>query len=133
MAKTKRNPQNDSAEEKTEQEKAENNAFVAAEEEQEDDEQSFEELGLDSRLLRALTKKSVEKPTPIQRVAIPLILVCILYIFSAQFAITYFFCYFGCSVCAFCDAGRQRCGGPSENRLRENVSLFASTTSETVC
>lgn len=85
MAKAKRNPQSDGAEEKTEQEKAENKAFVAGEEEQEDDEQSFEELGLDARLVRALTKKSVEKPTPIQRVAIPLILVCI-----AQFASTYF-------------------------------------------
>lgn len=74
MAKAKRNPQSDGAEEKTEQEKAENKAFVAGEEEQEDDEQSFEELGLDARLVRALTKKSVEKPTPIQRVAIPLIL-----------------------------------------------------------
>uniref|UniRef100_A0A7C9CK08 RNA helicase n=1 Tax=Opuntia streptacantha TaxID=393608 RepID=A0A7C9CK08_OPUST len=39
-----------------------------------DEEQSFEELGLDPRLVRALIKKSIEKPTPIQRVAIPLIL-----------------------------------------------------------
>ncbi|KAL0921883.1 hypothetical protein M5K25_008998 [Dendrobium thyrsiflorum] len=35
---------------------------------------SFEELGLDPRLLRALSKKSITKPTPIQREAIPLIL-----------------------------------------------------------
>uniref|UniRef100_A0A5B7BD55 RNA helicase n=1 Tax=Davidia involucrata TaxID=16924 RepID=A0A5B7BD55_DAVIN len=42
-------------------------------EEQEED-QTFEELGLDPRLIHALTKKSVENPTPIQRVAIPLIL-----------------------------------------------------------
>ncbi|KAF3626914.1 DEAD-box ATP-dependent RNA helicase 16 [Capsicum annuum] len=39
-----------------------------------EDEQSFEELGLDPRLTRALTKKDIDKPTPIQRVAIPLIL-----------------------------------------------------------
>ncbi|XP_047952213.1 DEAD-box ATP-dependent RNA helicase 16-like [Salvia hispanica] len=44
------------------------------EEEQDDDERSFEELGLEARLVRALSKKSIEKPTPIQRVAIPLIL-----------------------------------------------------------
>ncbi|KAJ8765503.1 hypothetical protein K2173_014625 [Erythroxylum novogranatense] len=49
------------------------------EEEANDDEEgdeSFEELGLDPRLIRALTKKkvSIAKPTPIQRVAIPLIL-----------------------------------------------------------
>ncbi|TMX01671.1 hypothetical protein EJD97_023929 [Solanum chilense] len=40
----------------------------------EDEEQTFEELGLDPRLIRALTKKTIDKPTPIQRVAIPLIL-----------------------------------------------------------
>lgn len=41
---------------------------------EEEEEESFEELGLDPRLIRALTKKSIDKPTPIQRVAIPLIL-----------------------------------------------------------
>lgn len=41
--------------------------------------QSFEELGLEQRLLHALLKKSIEKPTPIQRVAIPLILVSFLF------------------------------------------------------
>ncbi|KAK9288475.1 hypothetical protein L1049_016932 [Liquidambar formosana] len=44
------------------------------EEEEEDEEQTFEELGLDPRLVRALIKKGIEKPTPIQRVAIPFIL-----------------------------------------------------------
>ncbi|KAK9749607.1 hypothetical protein RND81_02G138000 [Saponaria officinalis] len=39
-----------------------------------DEEQSFEDLGLDSRLIRALLKKGLQNPTPIQRVAIPLIL-----------------------------------------------------------
>ncbi|KAL3726273.1 hypothetical protein ACJRO7_031200 [Eucalyptus globulus] len=39
-----------------------------------EDERSFEEIGLDPRLVRALSKKGVEKPTPIQQVAIPLIL-----------------------------------------------------------
>jgi ATP-dependent RNA helicase DDX56/DBP9 len=43
--------------------------------EEEEEEQSFEELGLDPRLIRALIKKGIEKPTPIQLVAIPLILV----------------------------------------------------------
>ncbi|XP_057542509.1 DEAD-box ATP-dependent RNA helicase 16 isoform X1 [Amaranthus tricolor] len=35
---------------------------------------TFEELSLDPRLLRALNKKGIVKPTPIQQVAIPLIL-----------------------------------------------------------
>ncbi|KAK3006782.1 hypothetical protein RJ639_017201 [Escallonia herrerae] len=39
-----------------------------------DDKQTFEELGLDPRLIRALAKKGIDKPTPIQRTAIPLIL-----------------------------------------------------------
>ncbi|XP_057949544.1 DEAD-box ATP-dependent RNA helicase 16 [Malania oleifera] len=43
-------------------------------EEEEDEEQSFEQLGLDPRLIRALLKKGIDKPTPIQRAAIPLIL-----------------------------------------------------------
>ncbi|GMN54335.1 hypothetical protein TIFTF001_023469 [Ficus carica] len=43
------------------------------EEEQEED-LTFEELGLDARLTRALLKKGILKPTPIQRVAIPLVL-----------------------------------------------------------
>ncbi|CAH9102043.1 unnamed protein product [Cuscuta epithymum] len=42
--------------------------------EEEEEEQTFEELGLDPRLIRALTKRNIDKPTPIQRVAIPLIL-----------------------------------------------------------
>ncbi|KAH1082503.1 hypothetical protein J1N35_022264 [Gossypium stocksii] len=42
--------------------------------EDEEEEKSFEDLGLDHRLLRALIKKGVGKPFPIQRVAIPLIL-----------------------------------------------------------
>ncbi|KAM7520372.1 hypothetical protein LguiB_019334 [Lonicera macranthoides] len=50
-------------------EKSPNNA-----DEEQEEEQTFEELGLDPRLIRALTKKSIDKPTPIQRVAIPLIL-----------------------------------------------------------
>lgn len=41
---------------------------------EESEDQSFEELGLDARLVRALLKKGIEKPTPIQHVAIPLIL-----------------------------------------------------------
>lgn len=44
-------------------------------EEEEEEELSFEELGLDPRLTRALLKKGIQKPTPIQRVAIPLVLV----------------------------------------------------------
>lgn len=39
------------------------------------DELSFEELGLDPRLVRALIKKGIQKPTPIQQFAIPLVLV----------------------------------------------------------
>ncbi|KAI5653266.1 hypothetical protein M9H77_30453 [Catharanthus roseus] len=41
---------------------------------EDEEEKSFEELGLDPRLIRALNKKSINKPTPIQLVAIPLIL-----------------------------------------------------------
>lgn len=43
-------------------------------EEEEEEEKTFEGLGLDPRLIRALTKKGIEKPTPIQRTAIPFIL-----------------------------------------------------------
>ncbi|KAG9439763.1 hypothetical protein H6P81_019928 [Aristolochia fimbriata] len=43
-------------------------------ENEEEDNPCFEELGLDPRLVRSLTKKDIAKPTPIQRVAIPLIL-----------------------------------------------------------
>ena len=43
---------------------------------------TFEELSLDPRLLRALNQKGIVKPTPIQQVAIPLILVSI---FFSQF------------------------------------------------
>ena len=48
--------------------------------EQEEDEESktFEELGLEPSLIRALIKKGIEKPTPIQEVAIPLILVSLI-------------------------------------------------------
>ncbi|XP_031388510.1 DEAD-box ATP-dependent RNA helicase 16 [Punica granatum] len=42
--------------------------------EEEEEEPSFEEIGLDPRLIRAMSKKNIQKPTPIQRVAIPLIL-----------------------------------------------------------
>ncbi|XP_024018968.1 DEAD-box ATP-dependent RNA helicase 16 isoform X2 [Morus notabilis] len=44
------------------------------EEEEEVEDLTFEELGLDPRLTRALLKKRILKPTPIQRVAIPLVL-----------------------------------------------------------
>ena len=70
--KNKQKPPQDSKpnqeEEKTQQEHRE-------EEAEEEEEKSFEELGLDPRLIRALLKKGVDKPFPIQRVAIPLILV----------------------------------------------------------
>lgn len=57
--------------EETEQKKVE----AKEEKEEEEEEKSFGELGLDPRLVRALSKKRIEKPTPIQTVAIPLILV----------------------------------------------------------
>ncbi|XP_010447021.1 PREDICTED: DEAD-box ATP-dependent RNA helicase 16-like isoform X2 [Camelina sativa] len=41
---------------------------------EEDVDKSFEELGLDSRLIRALSKKGIEKPTLIQQSSIPYIL-----------------------------------------------------------
>ncbi|KAK2656757.1 hypothetical protein Ddye_009809 [Dipteronia dyeriana] len=43
-------------------------------EEETEDEKSFDELGLDLRLVHALNKKGIQKPTPIQLVAVPLIL-----------------------------------------------------------
>lgn len=48
-----------------------------AEEEEADaeEEKSFEELGLDLRLVHALNKKGIQKPTLIQQASIPLILV----------------------------------------------------------
>ncbi|RRT52304.1 hypothetical protein B296_00050550 [Ensete ventricosum] len=42
--------------------------------EEEEEDVDFEELGLDPRLTRALSKKGIAKATPIQREAIPLIL-----------------------------------------------------------
>ena len=48
-------------------------------ESEDEDDQTFENLGLDGRLIRALNKKKILKPTPIQRVAIPLILVYFLF------------------------------------------------------
>ncbi|KAI4383449.1 hypothetical protein MLD38_009284 [Melastoma candidum] len=53
---------------------AEDKVVVGGGAEEDDGDQSFDELGLDSRLIRALLKKGVDKPTPIQQVAIPLIL-----------------------------------------------------------
>ncbi|XP_031486808.1 DEAD-box ATP-dependent RNA helicase 16-like isoform X1 [Nymphaea colorata] len=48
---------------------------VDEEEEEDDDEiRSFEEMGLDPRLIRALSKKGITQPTPIQSAAIPRIL-----------------------------------------------------------
>lgn len=64
--KSKRDHQNPEAEETKQPQKKQ------CEDEQE---KSFEELGLDPRLLRALLKKGIEKPFPIQAVAIPLVLV----------------------------------------------------------
>ena len=69
MAKRKENPSKEIKQGEEEKEKEEE-AEAEAEEEK-----SFEELGLDPRLTRALMKKGILKPTPIQRVAIPLILV----------------------------------------------------------
>ncbi|XP_042030269.1 DEAD-box ATP-dependent RNA helicase 16-like [Salvia splendens] len=84
MAKRKRQPQSDRKEQEKSEDKLEiekieqeDTAVVTCEvveEEQDDDERSFEDLGLEARLVRALSKKSIEKPTPIQRFAIPLIL-----------------------------------------------------------
>ncbi|TKV91583.1 hypothetical protein SEVIR_9G106200v4 [Setaria viridis] len=48
--------------------------FAGEEEEEEEKEVSFDELGLDEQLKRALRKKGIAKATPIQQEAIPLIL-----------------------------------------------------------
>lgn len=71
MAKKKKDKSK--SEEQTEQINVEEEEAPSAEQEG-DEEQSFEELGVDPRLIRALNKKNINKPTPIQRVAIPLIL-----------------------------------------------------------
>ena len=75
------------AKRKRQQDKAANEKKTA--DEVGDDERSFEELGLEARLVRALSKKSIEKPTPIQRLVIPPIMVCI-FRSSSKFAITSF-------------------------------------------
>lgn len=84
MGKAKVKPVDDVKPEVEEAEKAEeveeqrDGGEVAAEEEEEaEQDKSFEELGLDPRLIRALSKKGIEKPTPIQQTAIPYILVII--------------------------------------------------------
>ena len=45
------------------------------EKEQEEEELGFEEMGLDPRLLKAITKRRISAPTAIQLKAIPLIMV----------------------------------------------------------
>ncbi|XP_054777426.1 DEAD-box ATP-dependent RNA helicase 16 [Prosopis cineraria] len=55
-------------------EASENTSKETAREHEVTEDQTFEELGLDARLVHALLKKGVEKLTPIQQVAIPLIL-----------------------------------------------------------
>lgn len=76
MAKSKLKPENNTViqqeGENKPQEQVENEH---TQQEEEEEEKNFEELGIDPRLIRALSKKSIEKPTPIQRAAIPLILV----------------------------------------------------------
>jgi ATP-dependent RNA helicase DDX56/DBP9 len=52
------------------------------EKEEEEKEVSFDELGLDEQLKRALRKKGIAKATPIQQEAIPLILVRYWLLFS---------------------------------------------------
>lgn len=75
---------------------------IEVREDEGEEEKSFEELGLDPRLIRALIKKGVEKPTPIQRAAIPLILVSF-DLLICQFVIPLFFFVFSsirfCLIC----------------------------------
>jgi ATP-dependent RNA helicase DDX56/DBP9 len=47
---------------------------LEAKEDDDDDDVGFEDMGLDARLLRALAKKGLAQPTPIQVKAVPLIL-----------------------------------------------------------
>lgn len=78
MADTKGKPVDDVNPEVKESEKTEEEVEEqrdVAEKEEEEKDKSFEEIGLDPRLIRALTKKGIEKPTPIQQTAIPFILV----------------------------------------------------------
>lgn len=80
MAKTKFTPVEDANPEVEEAEKVEEveEQRDVGEEEAEEEEvpdKTLEELGLDPRLIRALNKKGIEKPTPIQQSAIPFILV----------------------------------------------------------
>ncbi|XP_050375588.1 DEAD-box ATP-dependent RNA helicase 16 [Argentina anserina] len=50
------------------------NDIQSDDDDDDDHHHTFETLGLDGRLIRALSKKKILNPTPIQRVAIPLIL-----------------------------------------------------------
>ena len=59
--------QEDAASEKKEKEKEKD--------EEEEEELGFEEMGLDPRLLKAITKRRISNPTAIQLKAIPLIMV----------------------------------------------------------
>ncbi|KAL1215698.1 DEAD-box ATP-dependent RNA helicase 16 [Cardamine amara subsp. amara] len=75
MGKTKVKPVEDVNPEVEEVEKLEEQRDDGEDEvEQTEPDKSFEELGLDSRLIRALDKKGIEKPTPVQKIAIPIIL-----------------------------------------------------------
>lgn len=81
MGKTKVNPVEDvnpevvDEVEKAEEVEEQRNVGEEEKKVEEHVDKSFEELGLDSRLIRALSKKGIEKPTLIQQSAIPYILV----------------------------------------------------------
>lgn len=114
-------------------------------EDEEEDEMGFEGMGLDPRLLRAVIKKGLTKPTPIQLKAVPLILVrfrfmpsiCLSrlaahrrFAFRAQLFLLYLFDnalglqdHIFCRVCKFC--GRPQFTTPRNYYLSDSVfALF---------
>lgn len=105
---------------------------VEVEDKEAEEDKSFEELGLEPRLIRALIKKGVDKPTPIQQAAIPLILVSKLqfhsfinyYLFSQPNKMK-LMCVCGCYF-----LGRKGCGYSSAYRFRQNICLPSSYASE---
>jgi len=92
------------------------------------EDQSFEELGMDAHLLRALHKKGIAEPTPIQGVAIPLILVMLFSNFT--FAIHHSTSLQPKLVHSLFP-GRQGRGCTRQNRFWKDLSIYSLVASKT--
>lgn len=101
--------------------------------EEKEEDVGFEELGLDPRLTRAMSKKGIDKATPIQREAIPLILVCHLSVFAVfgekswENELDYGLQNWGCSPYSI---GREGCSCASEDGVWQDICISSSRATE---